>query len=379
MTPILLLAEAYGEAEARHNSPLIGPSGIELIRMLAEAEVIKLSPVDRDLIHKYYLTTDNTHIIRLWANHPEVHRTNVFNIHPPRNYLGHFLGAKSNALPGYPVLKITHDKRHHKPDGNFVRAEFASELERLGDELIAHNPNIIVCLGNCALWALTGKTGVGTIRGTTLLSTHTVDGFKLIATYHPAAILRNYDNRPVVIADLMKAKRESTFPEIRRPQREIWIEPTLADIATFKSTYINSCRLLSVDIETSGTRVTCIGFAPGPGIAIVIPFDDARAASGSYWPTARDESAAWDIVRSILEDPTTPKLFQNGCYDITFLWRSMRIKVIGAAEDTMLLHHAIQPESLKGLGFLGSIYSDERAWKGMNDRKGYKKTIKRDD
>jgi hypothetical protein len=57
----------------------------------------------------------------------------------------------------------------------------------------------------------------------------------------------------------------------------------------------------------------------------------------------------------------------------------MRIKVIGAAEDTMLLHHAIQPESLKGLGFLGSIYSDERAWKGMNDRKGYKKTIKRDD
>ena len=48
----------------------------------------------------------------------------------------------------------------------------------------------------------------------------------------------------------------------------------------------------------------------------------------------------------------------------------------GAEEDTMLLHHALYPESLKGLGFLGSIYCDEGAWKGM--RKGTE-TIKRED
>ena len=377
MTPILLLAEAYGEAEVRYNSPLIGPSGIELIRMMAEAEMIKLSPVDRDLIHKFYLTTDNTHIIRLWANHPEVHRTNVFNIHPPGNYLGHFLGAKSNALPGYPAIKITHDKRRAKPDGNFVRAEFAPELERLGDELITHNPNIVVCLGNVAVWALYGRAGIGTIRGTTFLSTHTVDGFKCLCTYHPAAILRNYDNRPVVIADLIKAQRESAFPEIRRPHREIWIEPTLADIETFKRTYIDGCNLLSVDIETSGTRVTCIGFAPTPGLALVIPFDDARTASGSYWLSSSDESAAWDIIRSILEDSTIPKLFHNGIYDISFLWRSMRVKVLGAEHDSMLLHHALQPESLKGLGFLSSVYGDQHAWKGMRTK--HIKTIKGND
>jgi len=46
------------------------------------------------------------------------------------------------------------------------------------------------------------------------------------------------------------------------------------------------------------------------------------------------------------------------------------------SEDTMLCHHAIQPESLKGLGFLGSIYSDEATWKGMAK---HAKTIKRDD
>jgi len=41
----------------------------------------------------------------------------------------------------------------------------------------------------------------------------------------------------------------------------------------------------------------------------------------------------------------------------------------------MLLHHALQPESLKGLGFLGSIYTDESNWKLM--RKST--TIKRDE
>ena len=70
------------------------------------------------------------------------------------------------------------------------------------------------------------------------------------------------------------------------------------------------------------------------------------------------------------------KIFQNGLYDISFLWRAYGIGVRGAEEDTMLLHHALYPESLKGLGFLGSIYCDEGAWKGM--RKGTE-TIKRED
>jgi hypothetical protein len=43
----------------------------------------------------------------------------------------------------------------------------------------------------------------------------------------------------------------------------------------------------------------------------------------------------------------------------------------------MLLHHALQPESEKSLGFLGSIYTDEASWKTMRQRG--KTTIKRDE
>jgi len=77
----------------------------------------------------------------------------------------------------------------------------------------------------------------------------------------------------------------------------------------------------------------------------------------------------------VLEDPEIPKLFQNGLYDIPFILRTVGIRVLGATHDTMLLHHALQPESLKGLGYLGSIYTDHHAWKTEYRNS---KTIKRD-
>jgi hypothetical protein len=369
MTPILLLAEARGESEARISSTLVGASGVEILTQMNEAGMIRLSPVDHDLISLYYRTTDPRHIAAIWDLHPEVQRTNVFNMHPPGNDLRHFLGPKSDAIPGYPRLAVP---KATAATGYHVRAEFAPELSRLGDELLRHNPNIIVALGNVALWALTGQTGIGKLRGTTLLSSHTVAGFKLIPTYHPASIFRNYDNRPVVIADLMKATRESAYAEVRRPEREIWIEPTLDDIREFFSRH-GGCDLMSVDIETAGDRITCIGFAPSSAVAIVIPFDDGRGTSGNYWIDHRDEIEAWRHIRAVLENSAIPKLFQNGAYDIAFLYRSMKIKVMGATHDTMLLHHALQPEALKSLGFLGSIYSDEGTWKEMRKTKSTKR------
>jgi DNA polymerase I-like protein with 3'-5' exonuclease and polymerase domains len=187
--------------------------------------------------------------------------------------------------------------------------------------------------------------------------------------------MRDWSARPFAIADLMKARREAAYPELRRPHREIWIEPSLEDIRNFIDTHIRGCDILSTDIETIGSRITCIGFAPSASIAIVIPFDDGRAKTGSYWPTRQDESLCWNIVRNVLEDGSIRKLFQNGAYDIAFLWRAYGIKTFGADEDTMLLAHALQPEMKKDLGTLGSLYSDERSWKHMRKKD---ETIKRD-
>ena len=49
-----------------------------------------------------------------------------------------------------------------------------------------------------------------------------------------------------------------------------------------------------------------------------------------------------------------------------------------ATHDTMLLHHALQPKSPKGLDYLGSVYTDESAWK-LAIRLKHKHTIKKED
>jgi uracil-DNA glycosylase len=353
--PTIILGEAYGANEERLGIPFVGSSGVELIRMLGESGFLILTERDRNNILSYYNTSDPAHIASIWRAHPEVACTNVFNLHPLANDVESLCGPKPSGIPGYPILAKS----------KYVRAEFEPHLDRLASFIIDRDPNLIICLGNTPLWALAGRTGITKWRGTTIESTHTVSGYKLLPTYHPAAILRQWDNRPIVIADLMKASREAFYPEIRRPYREVWIEPTVEDIIRFtdEEIYSPSCQLLSVDIETSGTRITCIGLSPKPDLALVIPFDDERSPSGSYWSSAKDERLVWLTLARVLEDRRVPKLFQNGLYDIAFLWRSMRIKVLGAEEDTMLMSHALQPESLKGLAFLGSIYTDEGAWK----------------
>lgn len=363
--PVFLLGEAFGANEARLGRGFVGSSGIELLKMSHEAGLISLTDDDQSLLSRYWQTSRPDFIDQVWINHPEVHRSNVFNLHPPGNKLEAFCGPKEEGIVGYPALLKS----------KYCRAEFQPQLDRLADEILAINPNLILALGNTPMWALCGATAISKIRGTTRLSTHTVADYKVLPTYHPAAVLRQWELRHTTVADLIKATKELSFPEIRRPAREIWIEPTLEDIDAFTSRYIQHCSILSVDIETAGNAVTCIGFAPSTSVAIVIPFHDSRRKGRSYWASKDDEAMAWNLIRTVLEDRRIKKVFQNGMYDIAFLWRSVGVKVMGATEDTMLLSHALQPESLKGLGYLGSIFSNESAWK--TERKGTA-TIKRD-
>lgn len=334
---IALIGEAFGETEERERMPFVGASGYLLTKMLEDADISRA----------------------------DCFLTNVINQRPSGNKIEAFCGDKKTALPGYPSLL----------KGKYLRSEFAAELERLGDELLEVNPNVIIALGNTALWALCGRTAISKARGTTLLSTHTVAGYKVLPTYHPAAISRQWELRPVTVIDLQKGKRESEFPEIRRPKREIWIEPTLEDLEAFRERYIQPGVTLAVDIETSGNQITCIGFGTRE-VALVVPIFDSRRKGRSYWSDQQTELRAWIVINAILSDPRISKIFQNGMYDIAFLWRGYGIKVFGAEHDTMLLHHALQPESLKGLGFLGSIYCDEGDWKKMRQKST---TIKQDD
>lgn len=118
-----------------------------------------------------------------------------------------------------------------------------------------------------------------------------------------------------------------------------------------------------------------ISFARAKDDALVVPFLDPVRPGWSYWPSQDLEERAWGSVVRLLESPI-PKLWQNGMYDFQYLM-NMKIKLVACHHDAMLLHHSIYPEMLKGLGFLGSVYGNEPAWKLMRKEKA--DTEKRDE
>jgi len=247
--------------------------------------------------------------------------------------------------------------------GKYVRKTFQPALERTKERIAKLSPNVIVGLGQIPSWFLLNTGGVKAVRGAVAASPYG----KTIVTHSASDIIRDWKLRPIVMSDFAKARAESTSPTLVRPSRKIWIEPTLADLAEFEERYIRHADLLSTDIETNGDQITCIGFAPSPDVGIVIPLSCTSPARGNnYWPTLSEELVALSYIRRWCQ---LPALFQNGLYDVQFLWRRYGIAVPNMADDTMLLHHAMQPEMQKGLGFLGSIYSNEASWKFMRKAK----------
>ena len=177
-------------------------------------------------------------------------------------------------------------------------------------------------------------------------------------------MLRQWAWRPIVLADLIKCSREAQFPEIIRPERQVLTNPTLDEIAEWFS---RPAEMYSCDIETGARQIKCIGFARSKSDSIVIPFVDLQKPGGNYWATIEDEIKAWKLVRDALEGPI-PKLGQNFMYDLQYLYRA-GIRPRNCLHDTMLLHHSLFPEMQKGLGFMGSIYTNEAAWKLMRYEK----------
>jgi len=295
---------------------------------------------------------------------------------PAQENPAHFFNNKNSYKA---LLKEGKNRSKFPVNGfGFLKEEYEGEIDRLETELNACKPNVIIAMGSIALWALTGLDKIGTYRGTVLKSNLT-GGTKVLPTFSPSAVIRNFDFRPVVLSDIKKAIAESETPDIQIKERELWIEPAIEDLNKFEEQYIredNEASPLSFDIETSGGFITCIGFAPSDSVALVIPFKDTRNALQNYWKDNKHEQQAWAWVKRILENEKITKVAQNQTYDVSWLSYKQNINVKGKIHDTMHAQHALQPEQQKGLGFLGSIYTNEGAWKTMAK---FSKSTKRDE
>lgn len=230
-------------------------------------------------------------------------------------------------------------------------------MEELKKELEEVEPNVVVALGKVALWALTGLTEITKYRGS-ILKSNLVPGLKVIPTIHPAAVARQWSPwRQIVPADLIRAKKEGEFNELRLPKRTFITTPDFYT-AIDELEKLSNAALLSFDIETRGFKIVSIGLSSSPDRAICIPFTRGH---DNYW-TEQEEIEIWKALNKVLTSPSK-KIGQNFQYDALYLARYHGIIVENLWLDTMVAHHELYPETPKSLHFLASLYTDEPYWK----------------
>lgn len=370
---ILLVGEAWGADEEKAKLPFVGVSGQELWRILGEA-----FPDIAPALHSHALELCAPQWGLAWIRRRDawleaagIGMTNVLNMRPPNNKLDAICVAKKEITTPYNHVALVR--------GKYLKPEYLHHLDRLTAEIETLRPNLIVAMGNAACWGILNTTGITSIRGTTVLSP---SGFKVLPTFHPASLLYEgqWSNRPIVVADLMKAAREAGFSEIKRPPRTILINPSLEEVRDWiEDTLKSRPWRMAVDIETSGGIIDCIGFARSSSDALVVPFGPHRYKRGqsfvvvrpirngeevtNYWDF-EEERQVWKWIKILLESGI-PLVFQNGTYDLQYLYK-MEIRPNLCSDDTMLAWHALNAELPKRLGFIASILTDEAAWKLLN-------------
>lgn len=271
----------------------------------------------------------------------------------------------------------------YRPPSNKIRSwvdaagmpneQFLQGLLALKEEIAEVRPNVIIPLGNYPLKFLTGKgrwiknaelkqfdySGIGDYRGSILEGNGLTGNAKCVPTYHPRAVLKQYELKHIARLDLRRALEQSQFPEIRRPHKHIVIEPQGADRVAWldwlKSTpgtldptgRFQSGAFLSADIEYIGSRLLCLGATRHADVAVVF-----RTTTNAAVAEMRD-----------LMLSGVPLCFQNGMFDCSILeWYYDIPCVQYLRHDTMIGMHVAYTEFPKDLGFIGSIFTEQAVW-----------------
>ncbi len=343
---VWLVGEAPGEEEIASGAPFSGMSGRELDRMLAEAGIER-----RDCF-----------------------ATNVAHERPPSYFKNGklvnndidqwFKGLQAGRALDWPTV-----------DGQFCHPAIAAGVEHLRAACLEHRPNLLIALGGTPLWALTGLEGITKHRGSELWSESAQ--CKVIPTFHPADVLRQWTHRPIVVQDFRRARREAQTRHVVTPSYEFVVEPTVADIHDWLATYAPDGRPLICDTEGWG-RVDCIGFASDSTHAICVPFARQTGPTAHYWPDAETELTAGTACVDALR--THPLTFHNAIWDCQVIARSLGI-LPRLRDDTQVAQHVSFPGLLGGridpvsgkvdkkgsslsLSFIASMYCEHyRYWK----------------
>jgi uracil-DNA glycosylase family 4 len=307
----MLIGEAPGEMEDRTGLPFKGRAGNTLNTLLSQAGIIR----SQCLI------------------------ANVARDRPPGNDIKHYFVDKGCKVPTPRML------------------EYIALLQK---EIETYKPNVVVPLGNTALWALTGRKGIKHARGSVTTST-LVPGQKLLPSYHPQAIGYDWKLATTMVMDLKKALYHSRFPEVPEDKRQLVIDPTKAHFIELCQRLLDEKEPIAVDIEAVQAHINRIGFSNSTSHAFTLGI---LKGTVPFFPE-NDELEIWEWIGRVISE--LPIIYHNAVYDLPVLFLRNGIPTPDLYMDTLVAAHILWPELPKSLEYVTSILLDVPAWKHLSE------------
>lgn len=218
---------------------------------------------------------------------------------------------------------------------------------RLYKEITEHPRKVILALGNPAVWSTTNSFGtkITRVRGTLYKSPLASKG--IVASVHPAFLLRGGGSMRQFLADVDYACRLTKEPDglKRYVVPKVHVAKTLDNII-WLTDQIAKQEYVAADTETGGyqgfdflrDRILCVGFCWDPNHTYVVP-----------------EPLIHLSRRIFRNTPNTRYIWHNGKFDQKFFW-AKGIPECRVDEDTMLLSYAL--DETKGIHDLEQVSGD---------------------
>ncbi len=320
---LMIVGEAPGAYEDRFLEPFVGPTGHILNELLMKAG-----------IHR-----------------GECYITNVVKFRPPMNDF---------------------DKLH------LIGVDVEEQTRELWEnEIYKLKPNCILAVGDRALTAICGLSGILDYRGSILTAK---DGTtKCVPTIHPAALFSRSsgDNDEeskgglewtwlkLIESDVIRAAEESKTSELNLPSRNLTIAHNSLDVFRFFREY-EKLKRAAMDIESINCVPVCIGFAFNRYHAISIPL---LRSIGPHKLTDMGDNEMDEIWREVFKQLKRLELVGHNLkydeYKLSLVsLTDKKFRTMNVVSDTLIKTRVIFPEMpKKRLCDVSSLWTREPFYK----------------
>ena len=269
---------------------------------------------------------------------------------PPKNDTSLFISKLKK--PKHPGMVQVH--------GKWCEPCVQESLTILSREIELCNPDVIIALGDAALFLLTGHMSAARWRGSELVCSLPLGlgrQVRVIPTYSPGLLYGTPEWRPIAVQDMRRAKSWVGKPVVDWPKYNFILRPNYSTVRAVLLQLIAQVQCgpkkLAVDIETRAQHIACVGIAWSDRDALCIPLMCVERPAG-YW-TADEETQLMHLLYQLLTHPNIQVIGQNFHYDIQYFHRYLCFEP-RVLRDTMLSQHVLFAGMRKSLDFQASMY-----------------------